>query len=361
MIAEAGFAIRRIDLRGGATWKARRAVQELAGRLHAAGGWAWAAALGHSATTPALIRAARAEPADLYIAHYPAALPAAAAAARRHGGVLAYDAEDFHLGDWPDGPRHARARALVRAIEARFLPACAYVTAASPGIADACAAAYGVARPQVILNTFPLAQGAPAPTVRGRAEPGPSLYWFSQTTGPDRGLECALRAVAAARSRPHLYLRGTPAPGFAEALTGLARSLGAADRLHLLAPEAPDAMERLAAAYDLGLCGEPGHTPNNRLALSNKLFSYLLAGVPPLLSDTPAHRAFAAEAGLGGHLYPIDDHAALASRLDALLGDPDRLAGARAAAWRLAQERFNWEREAAALLRLVAQACHGRR
>lgn len=361
VIAGATFAIRRIDLRGGAAWKMRRAVQILGGRLHAASGWNAAAILGHSAATPALIRAARTVPADLYIAHYPAALPAAAAAARHHGGALAYDAEDFHLGDWPDGPAHARARNLVRAIEGRFLPSCAFVTAASPGIADAVAAAYAVPRPQVILNTFPLAQGAPAATARGSAAPGPSLYWFSQTIGPDRGLECALRAVAAARTRPHLYLRGTPAAGFAEALGSLARSLGITDRLHLLAPEVPDAMERLAASYDLGLCGEPGHTRNNRLLLSNKLFSYLLAGVPPLLSATPGNRAFAAETGLGEHLYPIDDHAALAARLDGLLGDPGRLAAARDAAWRLGRERFNWEREGAALPRLVAQACHGRR
>ncbi|SFU47272.1 Glycosyltransferase involved in cell wall bisynthesis [Methylobacterium sp. 174MFSha1.1] len=361
VIAQAGFAIRRIDLRRGPAWKARRALQILAGRLHAASGWMGAAILGHSAATPALIRAACAVPADLYIAHYPAALPAAAAAARRHGGALAYDAEDFHLGDWPDGPAHARVRNHVRAVEGRFLPACAFVTAASPGIADAYAAAYGVARPQVILNAFPLAQGAPAPTARGSAEPAPSLYWFSRTIGPDRGLECALRAVAAARTRPHLYLRGTPAAGFAEALGALARSLGLADRLHLLAPEAPDAMERLAAAYDLGLCGEPGHTRNNGLALSNKLFSYLAAGVPPVLSATPAQRAFAAETGLSDHLYPIDDHAALAARLDGLLGDPGRLAAARDAAWRLGRERFNWEREGAPLPRLAAEACHGRR
>ena len=47
---------------------------------------------------PELIRAAVAVRADLYIAHYPPALPAAALAARRHDAAYAFDAEDYHLG-----------------------------------------------------------------------------------------------------------------------------------------------------------------------------------------------------------------------------------------------------------------------
>ena len=296
-------------------------------------------------------------PADLYIAHYPAALPAAAAAARRHASAFAYDAEDFHLGDWPDGPAHDGARRLIRQIEARHLPECAYLTAASPGIADAYAAAYGGARPHVVLNAFPRSHAPAGPSAQGIVRPGPSVYWFSQVIGPNRGLETAVRAVAASGSRPHLYLRGTPAAGFAATLAELARASGLVDRLHILPPEAPDAMERIAAGYDVGLCGEPGHTRNNALALSNKLFSYLLAGVPPLLSATPAHAAFAAEAGLDAQVYPIDDHAALSCRLDDLLGDPARLAAARAEAWRLGRV-YSWEREAEILLRLVETACH---
>src|SRR5204862_1198314 len=86
--------------------------------------------------TSALIAAAQRVPADLYLAHYPAALPAAAIAARRLGARYAYDAEDFHPGDWPEDEAHEGMRRLVRAVESRHLPGCVYVTAASPGIAD---------------------------------------------------------------------------------------------------------------------------------------------------------------------------------------------------------------------------------
>jgi glycosyltransferase involved in cell wall biosynthesis len=347
------WRLERIDLRSALRRRVRRAVQLCARRAYAALGLAWCAVPGLSASAKLVRRAALATSADLYVAHYPGALAAAAAAARMHGARYAYDAEDFHLGDWPDVSAYEIERRLVRAVERRYLPGCAYVTAASPGIAEAYAEAYGVERPRVVLNTFPLVRAAPAPTPRGSALPGPSIYWFSQTIGPERGIECAVRAIGRAAVRPHLYLRGTPAAGFTATLLELARDAGAAGRVHFLPPDRPDSMEELAAAYDVGLCSETGHTTGRRLCLTNKVFTFLLAGIPPLLSDTPAQCRLAAEAGLSDLVYARGNPAVLAERIDRLLGDPTRLAAARAQAWRLGQERYNWERERSTLLACV--------
>jgi hypothetical protein len=347
------WRLHRIDLRSRLHWQPLRAWQVGARCIHAATGLATSADAGFSAYTRALRRAALAMPADLYIAHYPAALPAVAAAAGKHGARYAYDAEDFHPGDWPDQPAYEVERRLVRLIERRYLLGCFYMTAASPGAAEAYAEAYGIACPHVVCNTFPLAQASPESTPSGNAHPGPSLYWFSQTIGPNRGIKCAVRAIALARTRPHLYLRGTPAAGYTDELLRLAASSGVSDRLHLLRPDDPDQMERLAAQYSIGLVAETGHTASRRLCLTNKLFSFLLAGIPPLMSDTPAHRRFAAEAGLSDLVYRSEHPEALAQLVDGLLGDPACLAARRAQAWRLGQERYNWERERAPLIKAV--------
>ncbi len=335
----------RVDLTSRPVWRRRRIAQLAARTAYAATGIEGLTGAAFSAFSSALYPATLRSPADLYIAHYPAALPVAAAAARRHGARYAYDAEDYHLGDWPETPAFETERRLVRAIEGRHLPGCAYVTAASPAIADAYAVAYAIARPHVVLNVFPLDQAPDAPTRKGSAAPGPSLYWFSQTIGPDRGLECAVRAIAASAARPHFYVRGSMARGYEEGLMGMAASLGVADLVHVLAPVAPDDMERLAAEYDLGLVAETGATAARGACLTNKLFSFLLAGVPVLMSDTPAHRAFAAEAGLDDQLYPIDDSQALAGVIDRLLEAPARLAAARERAWALGRRRYNWDQE----------------
>ena len=172
-----------------------------------------------SAYTRLLTKHATAVCADLYIAHYVAALPAAAGAAARNGTAYAFDAEDFHLGDQPDVPRNAMNKQIIRAIESRYLPGAVYVTSASPLIAEAYAKTYGISLPTVILNVFPKANAPAVPTPCGSAKPGPSVYWFSQTIGPGRGLETAVEAIALARSTPHLYLRGSLAAGYGELLS----------------------------------------------------------------------------------------------------------------------------------------------
>jgi hypothetical protein len=118
-------------------------------------------------------------------------------------------------------------------------------------------------------------------------------------------------------------------------------------------------MARLAAVYDLGLSGEPGHTPNNRIALGNKLFTYLLAGLPILASAIPSHVAFAAKAGSAMRLYAVDGADELAAALDGLFENPQILAVAREAAFALGQTRYNWDFEKSVFLERVAAALAG--
>lgn len=302
-----------------------------------------------------LDRAAKAIAADLYIAHYVAALPAAAAAARLHGAVYAFDAEDYHLGDLPDLPEHAFEHQLIHTIEGRYLPRAAFVTAAAPLIAETYAGAYGIAVPTTILNTFPSSAAPASPTNGGTINPGPSIYWFSQIIGPGRGLESLIDAAALAEAAPHIYLRGASAQGFAAKLRSRADRLGIGARLHLLDPIAPGDLERDGAQFDIGYAGEVMNSPNHERALSNKLFSYLSSGIPVIMSETPAQRALAPELGAAAMIFAQGDAEALARAIDAML-EPERLANARNAAWRLGQERFSWETEAAKLLGLV-QGC----
>jgi len=353
ILREVPFKIERIDLRSRTRWRLRRIGQMAARAVHAMNGGNLLAETAFSVFTPPLMSAATRIPADLYIAHYPPALPAASAAARRFRSHYAFDAEDFHLGEWPAEPEFEKERSRLRRLEGSALKGCSYITAASPGIAQAYAQAYGLAQPNVVLNTFPLAQAPDGPTPRGSASPGPSLYWFSQVVGPNRGLECAIGAIAYARTRPHLYLRGYVSPDYARHLRALADRKSVLGRLHFLPTALPSQMERLAAVYDLGLCAEPAHTANNARVLSNKLFSYLLAGLPVLMSDTPAQRAFALDNPCAAFLFANGNAENLAATLDAVLGDAARLAQARNHAFGIARETYNWDRDSRIVVDLV--------
>jgi len=298
--------------------------------------------------------AALAQPADLYIAHYTAALPAAAAAAGRHGGLLGFDAEDFHPGEGQGTAADDLRLEMVQRVEESLIPPCRHLTAASPLIGRAYAAQYGML-PSTVLNVFPLAM-APAALSPQASPPGTlRAYWFSQTIGLDRGLQSFLEAMARSRTRVSLDIRGSNRWGHGDTLLAMARDLGIADRVTILPLAPPGEMVRLAASYDLGLSLETEATQSRKLCLTNKIFTYLLAGIPVMLSDTPAQREFAPQLASAASLVALADPQAMALSLDRL-ASPGTLAGAKATAWRLARERFNWDFEKRAFLAAVASA-----
>lgn len=360
VMASARFRVRRINFDRPLIRKLLRLKQMLFRGLWLAG-HRMSGDVALNSFTSGMTKAACSISADLYIAHYDAALPAVARAAKVHGALYAFDGEDFHPGDLPDTPENARENRLIREVESRYLPGAAFVTAASPMIGKAFAEAYGIAEPATILNTFPAANGPAAPTTRGQTEPGPSLYWFSQTLGPGRGLEAAIEAASLARSRPHVFLRGTLANGYGASLADCAHRHGMTERLHLLEPCAPGDLEREGASFDLGYIGELDETPNRQIALTNKLFSYLISGIPAVASDIPAHVGIAGRMGPSIRIFERGCAKSLAHAIDDVLFDPEVLAAARRHAWHLGQTRFSWESEQETLLRSVDQALSGKK
>ncbi len=290
--------------------------------------------------------------ADLYVAHYVAALPAVASAAKRHGAMLGFDAEDFHSGEGAGSAEDAFRMRMVERVESQILPRCAHLTAASPMIGEAYSDKYGVS-PITVLNVFPLDMAPREPP----AATGNALraYWFSQTIGLDRGLQAFLQAMARAKAAVSLDVRGDDRWGNGNKLVAMARDLGIAARVRLLPTAAPSEMVRLAASYDLGLSLETDVSLNRRICLTNKIFTYLLAGVPVMMSDTPAQGALAPDLGVAGRVVSLAEPQTIAAALDGL-AVPSERAAAKAAAWELGRKRYNWDVEKDVLLRSVEAA-----
>lgn len=328
-------------LAGRATWLRQGLARRGAALLAAVQG-----DVGHDARAfhPAaadLARAARAVPADVFLGHNLAGGLAAAEAAERRGVPLGFDAEDDHVGELPDAPAHRAERRRRDALLRHLLPRCAHLTAASPRIAATLAREYGVSA-VTVLNVFPRrdAQGLPGPAPADAR----SLYWVSQTLGPGRGLEPVVDALARVPGEWRLVLRGRPLEGYPAALRGrLAASGGDPSRLEFLPPIAADRVTASAHGHALGLSTEVADCRNHEDCLGNKIFHYLLAGTPVLLSDTPAQRELAAELGAAALLVDLRDPVALAARLAAWLGDAALRARAADTAWRLARERWCWD------------------
>ena len=285
-------------------------------------------------------------PAQFYLGHCLPGLPAAAFAAHARGVPYGFDAEDFHDAETEEAIQDPVEAAARRTIQSALLPGCAHLTAASPLIGRRYEEAYGV-KPATILNVFPLAEAPAAPV-----DPGPvgadrpaRIYWFSQTTGRGRGLESVVATLARMRTPTELHLRGFASADTVSRLESLRRTSGLARPIVFHAQGPAAEMARLAAAFDLGLSTEESQPLNRDICLTNKIFTYLLAGIPQLLSRTTAQAALAPEIGEAAILCDLGESGKTARRLDEFFADPGRVARARRAAWDAARNRFCWDIE----------------
>lgn len=297
--------------------------------------------------------------ADFYIAHNLQALPAALRAAWATGAIIGFDAEDFHRGQfYPD--EHPQERHLTEILEERLIPACDYRTAASTGIAKAYVDLLDIPPPAVVLNAFPLSERAgrtPPDELVNETPEGDviSLYWYSQTIGPNRGLKMALNAFASLPDTVHLSLRGTWSPSFREPFMRMAHDLGVTHRLHILPPTPPEQLVERAAQHDIGLALEQPTKKNWDLCVSNKILVYLLAGISVVATDTIGQKSIADEAPDAVFSFPYNDEASLTRTARSLVDDRDILRNAKAASRKAGETRFNWNIEKQTLLQAVCQ------
>jgi|GEM_PF-72250 len=276
--------------------------------------------------------------ADVYIAHYVGALSGAARAAKKNNALLMFDAEDYHRGetDYYTGQSEHIAQ-----IENKYLPHTACITAASPLIAAAYKKLFPQKKVVTVNNVFSkkFLQDLPEENTHGPLQ----LFWFSQNIGPMRGLELIVEALNILGKNVELYLLGNnKRPGYIESLV---KSLQPPASIHLLKPVDPDHIFEIAARYDAGLASEVPHCENRNICLTNKIFTYLLAGNCILASDTAAQQHFLDTYKGIGLVYGYKDAKQLAEKIDTLITNRQQLSAYKRAALALAANELNWECE----------------
>jgi glycosyltransferase involved in cell wall biosynthesis len=294
--------------------------------------------------------------ADLYLAHSEPCLYVAVRLLR-HGRRVGVDMEDWFSEDLlPEARRHRPLR-LLRALEGELLSHGAYASCPSQAMSAALAAEYGCPPPAVVYNAFAWSdrQALDGAAADRRNRTIPSIYWFSTTLGPGRGVEDLLAALPLLRHEVEIHLRGDPAPGFAEWIRTRIPE-GWHDRICLHPLVTNDQLLPRIAEHDIGFAGETSQCRSRDLTVTNKILHYLLGGVAVVASDTSGHREVARQAPAAVHLYPSGDPGGLAARLNALLASAETLARAKIAALAAAEHSFCWERQERVLVDAVGCA-----
>ena len=162
-------------------------------------------------------------------------------------------------------------------------------------------------------------------------------------------------------SRVALHLRGRWQDGYEPRLRRLASDAGvASERIVSHPPANPDAMVSLAADMDIGLALEPPVSRNNDILWSNKAFTCLLGGTPVVLSRTTGQSAAGPAVWRRRRDLCPRRRRELAIALERWTMNPRALSQARSLAWRLGDERYNWEVEAPRFLSIVSEVLERR-
>ena len=317
---------------------------------------------------------------DVIHAHHPLVLSTAMRAARRRRAAgfdcqVVYDARENFAGIPPAEQGNVRRHTVLVREEARHIRDASAVITVSDPIADVLRDRYSLAeRPSVILNVpvngvdrspaeeagGPFGPAHPRPsrstvrtvrTVREAAavDADTPLLVYSGAVSRARGINDLVEAMAHLPG-VHLALVTVPFPHpQVPALLQRAAELGVADRIHPLPPVGQDELLAYLAGADVAVHPMPGGSPNHDQALPNKLFEYLHAGLPLVVTDAKLMAAFVRENSLG-EVFRSGDAVELATAVRRAL-EPGRPRRSRA---ELAAH-YSWQAQEPAIAALYAR------
>lgn len=273
-------------------------------------------------------------------AHSLAVLPLCVLAAKMTGARLVYDTHELET---ETVAAHGMRQRLARSVERMFIRSCDMVCVVSDSIADWYAREYGIARPAVVRNIpqFRAPQGGDRDAVRARMGLRPGRVGFIYQGGlmEGRGVERVLRVFA---RLPEVDLVCMGSGALQPAVQAAA---AAHPNIHFVPAVPPHEVLQYTRAADVGLCLTENRCLSYYFSLPNKMFEYLHAGLPVIVTPLLDQQRLVESYGCGW-VAPEDDEAfaALARGIDAA-----QIRQKQAAVDRAASE-LNWDNERARLI-----------
>lgn len=296
---------------------------------------------------------------DVFHALDLSALPACYVASRVRRKPLIFESYELPLSTLPLSAI-SRGRRWLQAIMAPLLkhiiPRCAGVIAVSPPIVEELRKRYPGSTISLLRNILPYQAVAKSDRLRQRLgldlHVRIALYQGSLQT--DRGLDCLIRAAAFLKQDVVIVLMGNGPSETVSQLEELIARVGVAEHVKILPSVPYEELLDWTASADIGLLiYSPDFSLNVRMCLPNKLFEFLMAGLPVLASqlDAVAEVINTYDVGL---IVPSLAPADIGAMINTMLTDTDELKRMHFNALRAALQELHWEKERQELTHLYA-------
>ncbi len=287
--------------------------------------------------------------ADVYHAGDLTALPATYIAARLRRKPLIFEIYDLQfpvpetsIGFW------RRLGGLLTRFHALVLPHCAGVIATSPLHAQAIRKHFHVPEVTLIRNVPCYQTVVKSDRLRQRLGLSPEvrIALYQGNLQPDRGLDKLVLAAAHLEQNIVIVIKGAGKGPTQAELEALIASTRVADRVRIMPPVPFSEYLEWTASADIGLIvHSPDYSLNVRTLLPNKLFEYLMAGVPVLSSPLEAVAEILGTYDVGQVIAPSAmTPAGIGAAINTMLADDKALSHMRRNALYAAKE-FCWDKE----------------
>jgi glycosyltransferase involved in cell wall biosynthesis len=296
--------------------------------------------------------------ADIYHASELTALPAACIAALLSRKPLIFEAYELHLplpetniSFW-----HPLGGLLMRLL-AVILPRCAGVITVSPPIVEEIHKRFRVPEVTLIRNVpvYQVVQKNNRLQQFLGLNPHVRIAVYQGTLHASRGLDLLVQAAPYLAPDIVIVMMGAGPTEIVSHLEALIASERVTDRIKIIPPVPYTELLAWTASADIGLYVLPrDYSLSIRWSLGNKLFEYLMAGLPVLTSELDAAVEVIKNYDVGqivSSLAPPD----LAAAINTMLTDTTAHARMRANALEAAQHEFCWEKESQKLIHLYEE------
>lgn len=330
-----------VDIRNASGFRIR-VLQRLATELYKR--FKWVSSRNFGIGVPELLQEARRIKADLTIVHLESGLWIAKELLATNQSV-GVDFDDWFSQDLPEADRLGRPVVALQALERHLLVHASYCTTTTRVMAAAIAAdAKSNRLPIAIPNCFPAAD-------REQAELGPgdvtaqgcvAFHWFSQTIGPNRGLETLAQALELLSGNWCLSLRGNIkhyTQWFENTFSNAARA-----KIKILDPVPNTQLLSRIMSHDVGLALEIPYCMSRQYTATNKIFEYMRAGLAIIATNTEGQLEVMNACPDAGIVVSSEDPAELAFAMQTFINDRKRLLDSRIASKEAGGSMWAWEK-----------------
>lgn len=291
--------------------------------------------------------------ADIYHAHDVNALLPCYIVAKLRRKPLIFDAHEMPLYEL-DNLRRSLGRKILWSVLSFLLAGCAGIITVSSPIAQEMYKRYGAANVTIIRNIPPYQLVSKKNHLHRCLElhPGTRIALYQGNLQEDRGLDRLVYAARFLDRENVIVLMGKAVGETLARLELLIAEEGVADRVKILPAVPYEELLDWTSSADVGLIiFAPDFSVNIQMCLPNKLFEYLMAGLPVLATPLSAVSEILRTYQVGQSVSSLCPEQ-IAADLNALLADQNTMARLRANALQAVHEDLRWEMERQQLIGL---------